>query len=203
MIKSSIGHVTETVLLPLGANARGIEILAFVLLRVTSLPAPLHTVARVMSKRPMPPFGTHPVKRKNPGQTVKHLQPWQILAQDIPKRLGEQPLDPELFVYVRVAMFWPDKKRASLEDIRMSEAKKSPARFFAFFTGDCTGFFHSVAVPDQLCLYLSGATLDQAEGRCEQNTLNLPFTLTWDKTCQVKRVERGLVGRPITFPTCA
>jgi len=156
-----------------------------------------------MSKRSIPPDVHKPVKRKNPGQTVKHLQPWQVLAPDIPKRLEEQPLDPELFVYVRVEMLWPVKKRASLEDIRMSEAKKSPARFFAFFTGDCAGFFQGVAVTNQLCLYLSGATLGQVEERCEQDTLNLPFTLTWDKICRVKRVERGLVGRPITFTTCA
>lgn len=158
-----------------------------------------------MAKRPMPPLDSHkPGKRKNPGESVKKLQTRQVLARDIPRYFrGEPPLDPESFVYVRVEMLWPALGRASLVDISMFDVKDNPARFFAFFTGDCTGFFGGVTPLDKLCLYLSDATISEVEERCKQDTLNLPFALTWDKKCMLKYVEREVVGRSITFPTRA
>ncbi|KAF9651467.1 hypothetical protein BDM02DRAFT_810756 [Thelephora ganbajun] len=156
-----------------------------------------------MSKRPMPHLDDHkPGKRKNPGQSVNQMKTWQVLARDIPIYFKKQPpLDPELFVYVQVAMLWPNQGKASLMDVRLTEAKMKSARFHAFFTGDCTGFFRSVKQTDMLCLYLSDATVHQVEEQCKQNTLNLPFTLSYDKRCRVKYVERGMMGRSVTFPT--
>ena len=143
-----------------------------------------------------------PARRKNPRQSVTQLQTWQVIAQDIPIYFRkEPPLDPELFVYVRVVMLWPTLGKASLVDIRMSDAGQKPARFVAFFTGDCTGFFHDTKKTDQLCLYLSDATMHRVEEQSKQDTLNLPFTLTWDRRCRLKYVERGMVDRSIAFPT--
>lgn len=150
----------------------------------------------------MPPPDNHkPAKRKN--QSVKLLQAWQVLAENIPMYFEkESPLDPGLFVFVQVVMLWPPSGKASLADVQMSEEGRKPARFFAFFTGDCTtGFFRDVKPLDKVFLYLSDATVQQVEGQCKQNTLNLPFTLTWDKTCRLRHVEKGMVDRFITFPT--
>ena len=149
----------------------------------------------------MPPRdGDNPEKRKNPPQSVNQMQT-QIAARDIPIYLRKQPLlDPEAFVYVEVAIVWPDPGRVSLVDIRMTEAKLNPARFSAFFTGDCSGFLHNVKPRDRFCLYLSDATMREEE-QCKQNTLNLPFTLTYDKRCRLRSVEKGMVGSSITFPT--
>ena len=204
MIKSSIGHVIRSALLslsPLSVNALTGRSLS-------CLSAPPHpraspeAAARNMSKRAMPPLDGHKSgKRKNPGQSVNQM-PTQITARDIPMYFKKQsPLDPEVFVYVEVVIIWPDSRKVSLTDVRMSEAKFGPARFPAFFTGDCTGFLRRVEVGDKLCLYLSDATVHGVEGQCEQNTLNLPFTLTYDKTCRLKYVEKGIVGHSITFPT--
>jgi len=158
--------------------------------------------ARAMSKRAMPPLDGHKSgKRRNPGQSVNQM-PTQITARDVPMYFKKQPpLDPEVFVYVEVVIVWPETKKVSLTDVRMSEAKFNPARFPAFFTGDCTGFLRRVEVGDKLCLYLSDAKIHGVEEQCEQNTLNLPFTLTYDKTCRLKHVEKGMVGHSVTFPT--
>ena len=145
-----------------------------------------------------------PAKRRNPGQSVNQLQSQQVPARDIPMYFRKEPLqDPELFVYVEVVMLWPASAKACLMDVRMSDEKRNPARFFAFFTGDCACFFHDVKQSDRLCLYLSDATMHQVEEQCKQDTLNLPFTLTWDKTCRLKHVKKGIVDRSITFPTRA
>lgn len=125
----------------------------------------------------------------------------QILARDIHIYLRKKPpLDPEAYVYVEVALVWPDLERIALMDVRMTVAKQNPARFYAFFTGNCTGLLRIVKPQDVLCLYLSGATVHEAE-QCKQNTLNLPFTLTYDKTCRLKYVEKGMAGHSVTFPT--
>jgi len=155
-----------------------------------------------MSKRPMPPSDGHkPRKQKNLGLSVNKM-PTQIPARDVLIYFKkEQPLDPEVFIYVRVAMLWQDLGKVSLIDVRMTEAGHNPARFHAFFTGDCAGFLRSVQQMDALCLYLSDATVHQVEEQCKQNTLNLPFTLTYDKRCRLKYVEKGMVGRSVTFPT--
>lgn len=162
----------------------------------------LKAVARAMSKRNMPPFDGHKQgKRKNPGQPVNSM-PTQVLARDIPIYLKKKPpLDQEAFVYVEVLQFWPDPGKVSFMDVRMTEAKHKPRRFTAFFTGDCTGFLQSANVEDKFCLYLSDATIHEVEEQCKQNTLNLPFALTYDKKCRLKYVERGMVGRSVTFPT--
>ena len=150
----------------------------------------------------LPPGNHKVVKRKHPGQSVNQLQAWQVSTPEIPIYFKkEPPLDTESFAYVEVVMLWPDEGKASLVDVRMSGARHTPARFFGFFTGDCAGFFREVKESDQFCLYLSDATLRQVEEQCKQNTLNLPFTLTWDKTCRLKYVERGMVGHSVTFPT--
>ena len=146
----------------------------------------------------------NPGKRKNPGQSVNYMS-GQIPARDVPIYFRKRPpLDPEAFVYVKVAMIWPasgkDVGKAALEDVRMTEAKFNPARFSAFFTEDCTGFLRSVEPQDTLCLYLSDATMSEVGEQSKQNTLNLPFTLTYDKGCRLKYVERGMVGRSLTFP---
>jgi len=204
MIKSSIGHVIRSAFLslsPLGVNALTGRSLSC----LSALPHPhasLEAVARAMSKRPMPPLdGRRTGKRKNPGQSVNQMAT-QITARDIPVYFKKQPpLDPEVFVYVEVVIVWPETSKVSLKDVRMSEAKFGPARFPAFFTGNCTGFLQRVEVGDRFCLYLSDATRHGVEEQCEQNTLNLPFTLTYDKTCRLKYVEKGMVGASITFPT--
>lgn len=113
------------------------------------------------------------------------------------------PLDSQSFVYVAVVMLWPEEGKASLMDVRMSGVRENPGRFFAYFTGDCAGFFRDVKKSDQLCLYLSDAILQPVEEQSKQNTLNLPFTLTWDKKCRLNYVEKGMVDRPVTFPTRA
>lgn len=154
-----------------------------------------------MSKQQIPPLGgRNPGKRKNPGQSVNQMQT-QILARDIPIYLRKQPpIDTEAFAYVEVATVWPNLERVSLMDVRMTEAKHNPARFFAFFTGHCASFLHDVKPGDKLCLYLSDATMQEVEERSKQNTLNLLFTLTYDKRCRLKRVERGMAGPTATFP---
>ena len=156
-----------------------------------------------MSKRLMPPWDSNkPGKRKTPRQSVNQM-PTQITARDIPIYLRKQPpLDNEVFVYVEVAIVWPTLGKVSLMDVRMTEAKHNPARFIAFFTGDCTGVIRNVKSLDRLCLYLSDATMHEVEEQSKQNTLNLPFALNYDKRCRLKRVEKGMVGVPITFPTC-
>ena len=151
-----------------------------------------------------PSDGRRPTKRKNPGQSVNQLQAWQVLARDIPMFFRKKPpRDSESFVYVMVVMLWPNLGKASLVDVRMSGGGETPARFFAFFAGDCAGFFRDVKQSDQLCLYLSDATVQQVEDQCKQDTLNLPFTLTWDQKCRMKYVEKGMVDRLVTFPTRA
>lgn len=154
-----------------------------------------------MSKRPVPPWDGHNLgKRKIPGQSVNQMST-QILARDIPIYLRKQPpIDPEAFVYVEVATVWPKLEKVSLMDVRMTEAKRNPARFCAFFTGDCAGFLRNVEPRDKLCLYLSDATMQEVEERSKQNTLNLLFTLTYDKSCRLRRVERGMAGSPVAFP---
>jgi hypothetical protein len=148
-----------------------------------------------------PPDGHKPGKRKNPGQAVNQM-PTQVAARDIPIYFKKTPpLDPEAFVYVEVVIVWPDSRKVSLTDIRMTEARFNPARFPAFFTGECTGFLREVKLGDKLCLYLSDATIHGIEEQSEQNTLNLPFSLTYDKTCRLKYVERSIVGQSVTFPT--
>jgi hypothetical protein len=159
-----------------------------------------------MSKRPAHSDDNNPGKRKEPGRSVNQM-PSQILARDVPIYFRKRPpLDPEAFVYVKVAMIWPasgkDVGKAALEDVRMTEAKFNPARFSAFFTEDCTGFLRSMKPQDTLCLYLSDATMSEVEEQSKQNTLNLPFTLTYNKRCRLKYVERGMVGRSLTFPAC-
>jgi len=153
-----------------------------------------------MPKQPVPPRGgDNPEKRKNPPQSVNQMQT-QVAARDIPIYLRKQPLlDPEAFVYVEVTIVWPDSGRVSLLDVRMAEAKLNPARFSAFFIGDCAGLLHSVEPRDKLCLYLSDATMRE-EVQCKQNTLNLPFALTYDKRCRLRSVEKGMAGPSITFP---
>jgi len=155
-----------------------------------------------MPKRPIPPLGgDNPGKRRNPPQSVNQMST-QIAARDIPIYLRKQPpLDPEAFVYVEVAIYWPDSGRVSLVDVRMAEAKLNPARFSVFFTGGCTGFLRDAKPRDKFCLYLSDATLHEVEEQCKQNTLNLPFTLTYDERCRVRRVERSVAGPSVTFPT--
>lgn len=150
----------------------------------------------------MPPLDGHKSgKRKNPGQSVNHM-PTQVAARDIPIYFKKQPpLDPEAFVYVEVVIIWPDSNKVSLTDIQMSEAGHNPARFYAVFTGDCTGLPRRVKLRDRLCLYLSDATIHEVEEQSKQNTLNLPFALTYDKKCRVKYVERGMVSTSVTFPT--
>jgi len=149
----------------------------------------------------MPPRGgDNPEKRKNPPQSVNQMQT-RVAARDIPIYLRKQPLlDSEAFVYVEVAIVWPDSGRVSLVDIRMTEAKLNPARFTASFIGDCAGFLHSVKSRDRFCLYLSDATMHEEE-QCKQNTLNLPFALTYDKRCRLRSVEKGMAGSSITLPT--
>lgn len=158
-----------------------------------------------MPKQPIPPRGgDNPEKRKNPPQSVNQM-PTQITARDIPIYLRKKPpLDPEAFVYVEVANVWPDSGKVSLVDVRMTEAKQNPARFSAFFTGDCTDFLLGAKSRDKLCLYLLDATMQEVGEQCKQNTLNLPFALTYDKRCRLKRVERGMVVSSTTFPkrTC-
>ena len=133
---------------------------------------------------------------------MRQLQAQQVAARDIPTYFEkEPPRDHESFVYVRVEMVWPDSGKASLVDVRMSDAKFNPARFSASFAGGCTDFFRDVELSNQVCLYLSDATFHQIEAQCKHNTLDLPFTLTWDKTCRMKCVEKGNVGPFITFPT--
>jgi hypothetical protein len=157
-----------------------------------------------MSKRPtLPSGGLQSVKRRNLGQPLSQLRRWQVLARDIPAYFTKQPpLNQESFVYVQVEMVWLDQGRVSLVDVHMSHAKHHPARFSAVFTGDCSDFTENLKPPDQLCLYLSDATVRSTGERRKQDTLNLSFTLTWDKTCRLKRVEGGVVGGLITFPTC-
>lgn len=156
-----------------------------------------------MSKRLMPPLDSHkPGKRKNLGQPVNKM-PAQVLAQDIPIYFKKQPpLDPESFAYVEVVIRWPDSGKVSLVDVWTSEARYNPARFSVFFIGDCTGFLQSVKPQDRLCLYLSDAKICDVKEQCKQNTLDLPFTLTYDKTCRLKYVEKGMAGPSVTFPTC-
>jgi len=126
--------------------------------------------------------------------------PTQVPARDIPIYFKKRPpLDPEAFVYVEVVIVWPTSGKISFSDVRMAEAGHNPARFSAFFTGDCSGFLQSAKLRDRLCLYLSDATVQEVEEQHRQNTLNLPFTLTYDKTCRMKYVERGMVGRSVTF----
>jgi len=155
-----------------------------------------------MSKRQMPPLdGNKPKKRQNPGASVKQM-PNQVLAQDIPMYFKKQPpLDSGAFVYVEVVIIWPDLGKVSLADIRMAAAGRKPTRFSAVFTGNCTGFLSSVKVEDKLCLYLSDATIHGVEGQCKQNTLNLPFTLTYRKRCRLKCLGGGTAGSYVTFPT--
>lgn len=155
-----------------------------------------------MSKRPMPHLDGHkPVKRKNPGQSVNQM-PTQVPARDIPIFFKKQsPLDPEAFVYVEVVIVWPNDRKISLMDVRMAEAQHKPTRFSAFFTGDCASLLESVRLHDRLCLYLSDATIQEVEEQCKQNTLNFPFTLTYDKTCRLKHTQKGMVGHSVTFPT--
>lgn len=156
-----------------------------------------------MSKRPMPlPDSRKPGKRKKPVQFVQKPQTWQVLARDMPVYSEKQPLpDPESFVYVQVAMLWPSSGKAALVDVLMSDAKEAPARFNAFFTGNCAGFFNNVKVSDKICLYLSDATFDRVEAQSNQNMLNLPFTLTWDKRCRLRHMERGKMRGFIDLPT--
>ena len=201
MIKSSIGHVIRSAfqsLLPLSVNALGITITTFVSVRAYSS----RDIARAMSKRPMAPSDSNkPRKRKNLGQSINRM-PTQVPARDIPIYFKKRPpRDPDAFVYVEVVMVWPDIGKVSFMDVRMTEAKHNPTRFHAFFTGDCTGFLKRVNRQDRLCLYLSDATICEVEEQCKQNTLNLPFTLTYDKECRLKYAEKGMVGRSVTFPT--
>lgn len=203
--QSSIGHVTVTALFipsSTSVNALGIVIPALV---SAYLPGSLVTVAGAMSKPLIPPPDNHkPTRRKNPGQSVNQLKTWQVPAHNVPMYFKKKPpRDPESFIYVQVVMLWPALGKASLVDVLMSQARRTPARFFAFFTGDCTGFFRDVKTMDILCLYLSDATVRQVEEQCKQNTLNLPFTLTWDKICRLKYVEKGMIGRSTTLPTGA
>ena len=147
-----------------------------------------------------PPDGRKPGKPKNLGPSVNQMSTL-VLAQDIPIYFKKHPpLDPEAFVYVEVVQFWPKQGKASLTDVRMTKAKHGLARFFAFFTGDCTGVLEKVKPRDQFCLYLSDAAIHSVEDQCKQNTLNLPFTLTYDKICRLKYVEKDTVVRSVTFP---
>jgi hypothetical protein len=151
----------------------------------------------------MPPSDSRRLaQRWIPEFSLGQRRAWQVLARDIPMYFGKKlPLDSDSFVYVMVEMLWPDLGKASLVDVRMSEGKDTPARFFAYFTRDCAGFFRDVKQLDLLCLYLSDATTQQVEEQCKQNTLNLPFTLTWNKTCRLRYVEMGMASYSITFPT--
>ena len=206
MIKSSIGHVIRSVFLslsPLGINALSVVIRPFSCLSTLAHPhASPGAIARAMSKRPMPPPDGHkPGKRRNPGQPVNHMAT-QVPAREIPIYFKKQPpLDPEAFVYVEVVVVWPGPGKISLADIRMMEAGVKPARFAAFFTGDCTGFLQTVKLRDRFCLYLSDAAIHEVEEQSKQNTLNLPFALTYEKMCRLKYVEKNTVGHSITFPT--
>lgn len=142
-------------------------------------------------------------KQKQPHQAVNQM-PTQIPSRDIPIYSRRQPpLDLEAFVYVEVVIIWPDLERVSLVDVRMVEAKYNPARFYAYFTGDCADFLSNVQPRDQLCLYLAEAAMSEVQEQNKQNTLNLPFTLTYDKACRIKHVERGMAGPLVTFPTRA
>ena len=200
MIKSSIGHVIRSAfqsLPPLSVNALGITITTFVSGRAYSF----RDLARAMSKRPMAPSDSHKPRKRHPGQSINHM-PTQVPARDIPIYFKKRPpRDPNAFVYVEVVMVWPAIGKVSFMDVRMTEAKHNPARFHAFFTGDCTGFPERVNRQDKLCLYLSDATVHEVEEQCKQNTLNFPFTLNYDKECRLKYVEKGMVGRSVTFPT--
>ena len=206
MIKSSIGHVTGTALHPFPHFAPTRSPLYSPLPRLPAPrypPASLESAVKAMSKRPvLPQGGNNPGERKNLHQSVNQM-PTQIAARDIPIYLRKQPpLDPEAFVYVEVALAWSDSGRVSLVDVRMAEAKLSPARFSAFFTGGCAAFLRNVKPRDKLCLYLSDAVIHDVEEQCKQNTLDLPFSLAYDKRCRLKRVEKGLVGSSITYATC-
>lgn len=145
-----------------------------------------------MSKRPTK-------KQKTPGKPVNQM-PTQILARDIPTYLRKQPpVDPEAYVYVEVETVWQSSGKVALTDVRMTEAKHNPARFFAFFTGDSAIVPRNLKPQDKLCLYLSDATMKEVEELSKQNTLNLLFTLTYDKRSRFKRVERGMASSLITF----
>ena len=157
-----------------------------------------------MPKQSMdPPDGRKPGKPKNPGLSVNQMSTL-VLAGDIPIYFKKQPpLDPESFVYVEVVQFWPELGKASLADARMTKTKHRPARFFAFFTGGCTGVLEKAKPRDKFCLYLSDAAIHDVEEQSKQNTLNLPFTLTYDKICRLRHVEKDTVGRSVTYPTGA
>lgn len=156
-----------------------------------------------MSKRPTAPSDErNPGKRKNFARPVRKLGAWHVLAKHIPAYLGKQPpLNSELFVYVEVEMLWPDSGKASLVDVLMCDAEDKPARFTAFFTKNSSGFFRHAKQSDRFCIYLSDAKLHQVEDQCKQDTLNLPFTLTWDTACRLKRVEKDRMVSDIVFPT--
>jgi hypothetical protein len=202
MIRSSINHVTHDALPLPPFNHRYARSPLSCLLALAYPHAPLVDAAGAMPKQPMaPPDGRKTGKPKNPGLSVKQMSTL-VLTQDIPIYFKKQPpRDPEAFVYVEVVQLWPEVGKASLTDARMTKAKHRPLRFFAFFTGGCAGILKKAKPQDKICLYLSDAAIHDVEGQCKQNTLNLPFTLTYDKICRLRCVEKDMVGPPIAFST--
>jgi len=152
-----------------------------------------------MSKRPMPPLnGRNPAKRRNPGKSVPQMQT-QIRAQDVPVYLKKPtPIDPEAFIYAEVLMVWKDEGRVVLRDVGPTEAGANRARFSAFFAGNWLVFsITSNHRKGFVCIWQMRQSAGW--GSSKQDTLNLPFSLSYNERCRLRRVEKGMAGPPVTF----